>query len=116
MVAKIASAVWVLLIFGALRIDAAQGSPTNGLPNETEVRNLLVERIKALGGERGGVGIVVGLISPEGRQIISAGSRSSHDPRVLDGDTVFEIGSVTKAFTALLLADMAVKNELGLND
>jgi CubicO group peptidase (beta-lactamase class C family) len=116
MVAKIASAVWVLLIFGALTIHAAQGSPTNGLPNETEVRNLLVERIKALGGEQGGVGIVVGLISPEGRQIISAGRRSSDDPRVLDGDTVFEIGSVTKAFTALLLADMAVKNEFGLND
>ncbi|RIV88571.1 serine hydrolase, partial [Aurantiacibacter xanthus] len=33
-----------------------------------------------------------------------------------DGDTEFEIGSITKVFTALLLADMALKGEVALDD
>jgi len=104
------------LMFTAFVVRAAQTPGTNNLPKETEIRNLLTERIKALGGESSGVGIVVGMISPEGRQIISAGRRSSDDVRPPNGDTVFEIGSVTKAFTALLLGEMAVKNEVALND
>ena len=38
------------------------------------------------------------------------------DSRRLDGDTVFEIGSVTKVFTSLLLMDMVKKGEVSLDD
>jgi CubicO group peptidase (beta-lactamase class C family) len=34
----------------------------------------------------------------------------------LDADTVFEIGSITKVFTALMLADMVVQGEVALDD
>jgi D-alanyl-D-alanine-carboxypeptidase/D-alanyl-D-alanine-endopeptidase len=107
---------WISLIAGAVAMHAAETPRATGLPDETEIRNLLAERIKALGGEQGGVGIVVGVIGQDGRRIISAGQRSSDDARAPDADTAFEIGSITKAFTALLLAEMAEKNELGLND
>ena len=36
--------------------------------------------------------------------------------RVVDGDTVFEIGSITKVFTALLLQDMVERGEMKLDD
>jgi len=107
---------WISLIVGATTMYGVETARAINLPNDSEIRVLLSERIKALGAERGGVGIVVGVIGPEGRRIISAGQRSVDDPHVPDGDTVFEIGSITKAFTALLLVEMAEKNELALND
>lgn len=113
---KVGCSICISLIGGIIAILAAQSGRANSSPNEAEIRNLIAERTKGLGGEQGGVGMVVGLISPDGRKIISAGRRSSNDPRAPDGDTVFEIGSITKAFTALLLADMAAKNDLALND
>jgi serine-type D-Ala-D-Ala carboxypeptidase/endopeptidase len=107
---------WISLIAGATTMYSVETPRAINLPNENEIRDLLSERIKALGAERGGVGIVVGVIGPEGRRIISAGQRSVDDPHVPDGNTVFEIGSITKVFTALLLAEMAEENELAVND
>src|SRR5437016_13075763 len=104
--------LWLIVSLAPIRA----GQNSGDLLNDNEIRRLAAERIKALGGEQNGVGIVVGTISSEGRKIISAGERSLDDPHPLDGDTVFEIGSVTKVFTALLLAEMAEKNEVGLND
>ncbi len=61
-------------------------------------------------------GIVVGVITKRGREIIAYGHFDGADSRVPDGDTVFEIGSISKVFTSLLLADMVVKGEVKLDD
>jgi len=82
-------------------------------PSNAEIQRILAERID---GERRGVGIVVGIMTPQGRRVISHGVFNQGDARRLDGDTVFEIGSVGKVFTALLLADMVQRGEVALND
>ena len=58
----------------------------------------------------------MGVIEPNGRRVVAYGNLANGDPRTLDGDTIFEIGSVTKVFTSLLLADMVNRKEVALDD
>jgi len=78
-----------------------------------EIREILVKRIDE---QKQAVGMAVGIIDPNGRRVVTYGARAKDDPRMLDGDTIFEIGSVTKVFTSLLLADMVSRQEVGLDD
>jgi CubicO group peptidase (beta-lactamase class C family) len=83
------------------------------MPSNDEIRKILIDRIDR---DRQSVGIVVGIIEPAGRRIISYGTVSKDDRRLVGGDTVFEIGSVTKVFTSLILADMVQRHEVALTD
>jgi serine-type D-Ala-D-Ala carboxypeptidase/endopeptidase len=61
-----------------------------------------------------GTGIVVGFIDHGRRQIFAAGSAGNGSPA--DERTLFEIGSVTKTFTATTLATMVLAGRVHLND
>ncbi len=79
-----------------------------------QIQQFLKKRIDE---EKQGVGLVVGLIDANGIQVIGHGSLRKNDSAAKpDGNTVFEIGSVTKVFTSLLLADMVGRGEVALND
>jgi serine-type D-Ala-D-Ala carboxypeptidase/endopeptidase len=78
-----------------------------------EIREILVKRIDQ---QKQAVGIVVGVIEPGGRRVVAYGNLANGDSRTLDGDTIFEIGSITKVFTSLLLADMVNRREVALDD
>jgi len=78
-----------------------------------EIREILVKRVDQ---QKQAVGIVVGVIEPAGRRVVAHGNLARGDTRALDGDTIFEIGSVTKVFTSLVLADMVNRKEVTLDD
>jgi CubicO group peptidase (beta-lactamase class C family) len=60
--------------------------------------------------------VVVGILHEGRREHYAFGTFSEGDPRVPDADTLFEIGSITKVFTATLLAEGARRDELALDD
>ncbi len=82
-------------------------------PSNDDIRKILVERIDT---RKGSVGIVVGIVEPEGRRIVSYGSTAKGGSKAVDGDTLFEIGSVTKVFTAQILADAVARGGVKLDD
>jgi len=83
------------------------------VPGTDEIREILVRRVDH---QKQAVGIVVGIIEPNGRRVVAYGHLAKGDPCTVDGDTIFEIGSVSKVFTSLLLADMVNRNQVTLDD
>ena len=83
------------------------------LPSDEEIRRLLADQIDV---QHKSVGMVIGIVAPDGRRVVSHGSTSRGDGHPVNGDTAFEIASVTKVFTSLLLADMVQRREVALDD
>ena len=61
-------------------------------------------------------GIAVGLINQHGMMTYGFGTTTPGGDQKIDGDTVFEIGSITKVFTATLLTDAARRGLLAVDD
>lgn len=91
----------------------ASSTGDGSFPADADILNILKRRIDD---QAQSVGIVVGTIGPEGRNILAHGRFSAADQRPVDGNTLYEIGSITKLFTALVLADMDARGELRLDD
>jgi CubicO group peptidase (beta-lactamase class C family) len=62
------------------------------------------------------IGLVFGCRAGGEHRIVGYGRFRTDVPDTPDGGTIFEIGSVTKVFTGLLLADLAEEGLVGLED
>jgi len=66
--------------------------------------------------DRRSIGMVVGIVDEAGQRVVSYGKADNGASPEVNGDTVFEIGSITKTFTTLLLEDMIERGEMKLDD
>jgi len=64
----------------------------------------------------GNVGLVIGILKDGEQHVFGYGSTSRDRQQVPDGETVFELASCGKTFTATALADMHLKGELNWDD
>jgi CubicO group peptidase (beta-lactamase class C family) len=78
--------------------------------SDTEIKTMLRDWIDT---DKVADGIVVGMLDERGRRVISRGKVDSTNA---NGDTVFDIASITKVFTRLLLLDMVQRGEMRLDD
>jgi len=101
------------VLLGGLALSLGGGYARAQASAEESLSTLLRERVD-IGRETTGL---VAVVLDGGRRIDAAYGRSdSTDNRALDADSVFEIGSISKVFTALLFADMVIRGEVSPGD
>jgi len=97
----------------SLTIQNKQGNSTLTFKITAEIK----DRINALlDSNRTNAAIVIGIVNRDGTQFYSTGKMSSANNTRVDQNTVFAIGSNTKVFTTILLAEMVKEGLIKLND
>jgi CubicO group peptidase (beta-lactamase class C family) len=97
-----------ILALAVLFTSPATGSAA-AFPDDDRIRAELRAFIEL---HRGSPGVVVGILEPEGRRVIAEGRSGRAERQQMDASTRFEIGSITKTFTGVLLADMMLAGEV----
>jgi serine-type D-Ala-D-Ala carboxypeptidase/endopeptidase len=98
---------WIIAL--ALVLAPCPAPAQTALPADSAIARMVRERV-ASGWTPG---LVLGVIRPDGSRVVFAAGYGP-DRQPLNERSVFEIGSITKAFTGILLADMAARGEVQL--
>src|ERR1041385_6340785 len=77
-----------------------------------QVKNYILGQIV----NRSKAAIIIGFVDPDGTRIFGFGNMSTAHNLPVNQNTFFNIGSITKTFTTLLLADMVNQGKVNLND
>ena len=86
-------------------------------PIDFEITNNLKNLIRTLVDNDTNAALVIGLVDSKGTQFYGYGKTSNiTNAPLVNENTIFDIGSITKTFTTTLLADMANEGILNLED
>ena len=83
------------------------------LPSESDLTSILKRMVDE---EKRATGMVVGMIAKDEKVIAGYGSLNEPGGPIPDGDSLFEIGSISKVFIGTLLADAVRRGEVNLED
>jgi CubicO group peptidase (beta-lactamase class C family) len=79
----------------------------------TDATAALRERVSV---KKQGTGAAIAIVRPDTMSFATYGARGLNDPRPLTVESVFQIASLTKIFTGLLLADAVRREEVALDE
>ncbi len=111
-IATLALAAGGTLILAPAAESQSARAESFSFPSDSQVLAIIKQRVA----EKRSAGIVVGLLEPDGRtRVVAFGDPGPGQPP-LDGNSVFEIGSITKVFTATVLAELVQEGKVKLDD
>ena len=102
----------LLTIAVLLAVAAPQSVAAQHFPSAEELEAMVKQRVDA----GRGMAMVLGVIEADGSTKIVHYGDAGEGARALDTRSVFEIGSITKVFTGVLLADAVERGEVALED
>ena len=82
---------------------------------QLELSQNVIENIEARIAAGLNPSIAVGIVSPNGMEYYSFG-KTKADGDVVSEHSIYEIGSITKTFTGILLAQLAIEGKVGVDD
>ena len=97
------------ILFGLAGGTFAQNSQSD----DGAVKAMLQDRVEKA---KHGTCIVVGIVEEKGSRVVSFGTLNGPGSPQAGGDSVFEIGSASKAFTGVLLADAVERKQVTLDE
>ncbi|MAM59270.1 MAG: class C beta-lactamase, partial [Salinicola sp.] len=97
-----------LLLLGSSSLALAEG-------DDADVRGVVDPVIESLMRQQSIPGMAVAVIRPQGTQILNYGVADRDGSTPVDDDTLFELGSISKTFTATLASLAAVQGKLDLD-
>ena len=102
--------IWFVLL--AVLITMSTAAAAQSIEITDEVKASIRSRV-----DNGyNTGIIVGVVDQQGTRIFGSGETEFGNGTTPDENSVFEIGSISKVFTSILLADMVAGGEVALDD
>ena len=105
----------ILLVLLICSVSMAQEKSESATDLRAEFQPKIDELVQPYLDQNLAIGFTIGIIKSGETAVYGYGQYSQSDTRVPDGGTIFEIGSVSKVFTGMLLADAVVQKQVTLD-
>lgn len=101
------------ILAGALAATLFSAAARGATPSDIDVAEILRQRVDV---EKRSVGMAAAVVTHHGNRITCHGRERLDSDRKVSSDTLFEIASITKIYTALLLAGLERDGVLAIDD